>query len=126
MPLATVKVTNYRALGQKMIEWAKDPASRPTTLASFKAMTSGMIDTSTSGWPAKITAVQVIQSSPEVLLIRLPSAEMVQAGIDEASTPSGKYPLPTFYEEYISLGQHTSKLEMLEYRIGDYSMGQCS
>jgi hypothetical protein len=120
-PIPRINVLQHGELGKRMIEWALDPESRPKTLEEFKAQTNGIIE---QPFPPWVKALQFVQSNLDTLLIRLPAPEMVQQSLDRTATATGKYPLPDFYEEHIVHGQHSQR-EMLEYRVGDYTMAQC-
>jgi len=112
----------HRELGKKMIEWALDPESRPKTLEAFKEATRGIIEQPFPDW---VKGLQFVQNNMDTLLIRLPAAEMVQASIDRTATATGSYPLPGFYEDHLVRGLHSQR-EMLEFRVGDYTMAQCT
>lgn len=122
MPISRINVLQYGKLGALMIKWAQEPDSRPKTLAEFVTMTQGIVE---HPMPDRVKGLQFVQSNLEVLLIRLPAAEMVKESMDRVSTATGKYPLPAFYEEYFVGGEHTNQKEMLELRVGDYTMAQC-
>lgn len=120
-PPARINVLQHRELGKKMIQWALEPDTRPKTLEEFKAATFGIIE---QPFPEWVKGLQFVQNNLDTLLIRLPAPEMVQASLDRTATATGRYPLPAFYEEHIAQGLSTQR-EMLEARVGDYTMAQC-
>lgn len=122
MPIERINVLQHRELGKKMIQWALEPDTRPKTLDEFKAQTAGIIEQPFPDW---VKALQFVQNNMDTLLIRLPAPEMVQESMDRTASATGKYPLPSFYEEHLVNNQHPSQREMLEFRVGDYTMAQC-
>jgi len=116
-----IDVLQYQQLGKKMIEWAINPDTRPKDLKEFEDQTAGMI----GPIPARIKGLQFVQSNLEILLIRLPPAEMVSESLDRTSSASGNYPFPPFYEEHFVAKMHQDQKALLEFRVGDYTMAQC-
>ena len=68
MAIPRIKVLDYQGLGRKFIQWARDPDTRPATLAQLTEQTKGMVDP----LPDYIKALMFVQSDKEVLLLRLP------------------------------------------------------
>lgn len=123
MAIQRIKVLDYRELGKKFIQWAKDADSRPRTLEEFKAQTQGIVDE----LPSYLKALMIVQGDKEVLLLRLPPAELV-ADTEQTmgSGRSGAYPLPSFYEEKLVQGLHPDNMAFFQYRVGDYTIAHCT
>lgn len=122
MAIPRLNILQHRELGKKMIKWALEPDTRPKTLPEFLLETHGMIEQPIPPW---IKGLQFVQSNMEVLLIRLPPADLVQDTIDKIATGTGKYPFPDFYEDHLVRGLHQSQQELFEFRVGDYSIAHC-
>jgi hypothetical protein len=123
MAIQRITVLNYRTLGQKFIEWALNPASRPNNLADFVQQTTGILDQ----FPNYINDFKLVQAPDKSqLLLRLPPAELVQDTLTDIATQQGDYRLPKFYEQKFLHGQHSDKREFFEFRVGDYLIAHCS
>lgn len=122
MPVERIKVLDYRALGKKFIAWAKDPDLRPKTLAEFVQQTTGIVDP----LPPYIKALQFVQGDKEVLLVRLPPAELVEDTEKAFDGAPANYPLPTFYEDKFKHGRDPGNQAFFEYRVGDYTIAHCN
>jgi hypothetical protein len=122
MAIQRIKVLDYQELGKKFITWSKDPDSRPKTLEEFVIQTAGIVDT----LPGYIKALQFVQADKEVLLVRLPPAELVADTEASNKDPNAPYPLPTFYEERLKGGVDPGKQAFFERRVGDYTIAHCN
>lgn len=122
MAIPRMNILDYQALGRLIIKWATDPASRPGTLPDFLEATHGIIE---QPLPDSIKGLQFVQSNMEVLLIRLPPAELVEDTLNNIARGSGRYPLPDFYAEHILHGQHVNMKDLFEFRVGDYTIAHC-
>lgn len=107
---------------------------RPTTLEEFRRQTlqakCGVVI------PDGVTKLAMIQGDNDTLVVRLPSAEMINgteqqiAGL--ASDPDGaRYPLPDFYlDAWDGYPQKTfDRDELLEFndrRVGEYTINNCA
>lgn len=121
MAIQRIKVLDYRELGKKFIQWAKDADSRPRTLEEFKAQTHGIVD----DLPSYLKALMIVQGDKEVLLLRLPPAELVADTEQTMAIGGPLYPLPAFYEERLVQGLHPDNLAFFQYRVGDYTIAHC-
>jgi hypothetical protein len=124
-----VDVIDYRALGRKIIRWAKNAGSRPKDLVEFEKQLKGIVKFPLPSW---VKGLQFVQGNLEVLLIRLPPVALME---DTLSTTLSKepYPLPKQLEEfYLSLSKgglpksKIGKLAMLELRVADYTIQCCA
>jgi hypothetical protein len=124
-PIPRIKVINYGKLGELMINWAKDPDSRPENLEAFKIAVEGAIDV--QNFPAWVKGLQFVQSNNEVLMIRLPPAEFIDDTLQQLGNPQGpKYPFPDFYSTFIlNPGPHDQE-EIFRFRVGDYTIAHCT
>lgn len=121
MAIQRIKVLDYRELGKKFIQWAKDADSRPRTLEEFKAQTQGIVDE----LPSYLKALMIVQGDKEVLLLRLPPAELVADTEQTMGSGGSTYPLPSFYEEKLVQGLHPDNTAFFQYRVGDYTIAHC-
>jgi hypothetical protein len=124
-----VEVINYRALGKKIIRWSKDARSRPKDLVEFERQLKGIVKFPLPKW---IKGLQFVQGNLEVLLIRLPPAELMQDTLKDALSKE-PYPLPkNLGDFYLSLSakglpkSRAQKLAMLEVRTADYTIQCCA
>jgi hypothetical protein len=80
--------------------------------------------------PASITALTILQHSPETFAIRLPPKSMIEGAEAEFNVPNATYKLHAFYATYCGPlhGVETPEKKKLfqALRIGDYSIGQCA
>jgi hypothetical protein len=121
MTYERIKVLDYRAFGLKVKEWTNNEASRPRTLADFKAQTATILEL-----PARITEDPVYpypQWSISNLVIRLPAPELLKQTEDEVGINPGRYPAPGFYDDIVA-GTLVGK-DALYCRVGDYTIAQC-
>src|SRR5215467_10826391 len=95
MSVPRINVLNYQTLGQKMIQWAKDPNSRPRDLTEFEAQLAGILE---FPLPSYIKSLLIVQNTKDLLLIRLPPAELVDDTLTSVAIGSS-YPLPNFYDD---------------------------
>ncbi len=122
MAIQRIKVLDYQELGKKFIAWSKDADSRPKTLEEFVTQTKGIIDP----LPSYIKALQFVQGDKEVLLVRLPPAELVADTEASIKDPNALYPLPSFYEERFAGGNDPGHQAFFERRVGDYTIAHCN
>ena len=121
------KVTDYANWGKLVKAWSLGKIPLPQSLAEFKEQCRE--HKVGEHLPHTIKAVQFVQSNVETLLIRLPTASMIEAA--EKEIESGEvYALPKFYSrdafggapEKVADGK---RLEFQAERIGDYTIGNC-
>jgi hypothetical protein len=124
MAIERIKVNNYNALGNEFIEWALDDTKAPTNLAGFieKVVDTGIIDP----LPNYITSFQKApRNKKEVLLLRLPPAELVQDTLDSIKNKED-YFLPPFYEVRLKGPNPPNDRDFFGFRVGDYVIAHCS
>ena len=113
-----IKVLDWKAYGLLIIEWAKNPAARPTTLDNFKRATAGILEL-----PSRITEAPIYpQWTLSNFVVRLPSPELVQDTMEELKA-AGKYPAPGFYTDLVS--GTLQGVDAFYHRVGDYTISQC-
>ena len=129
MAIPRINVLDYQALGQKFIGWVKDPSSRPKDLTEFGTQLAGIVDQV----PSYIKSIMFVQATKDILLIRLPPAEMVQ-DTEKTIANGGKYQmsalLQTFYTDcadknFYNQGTEADRKRTFECRVGDYSIALC-
>lgn len=120
-PIPRVEISDYAAFGRKVVEWATDPGSQPTSLEDFKKQLAGI-----AKLPERVKDFKFVQSTLDTLVIRLPPAKMAQEGLDRAAGlgTTGDYDEPRFYKDRI-LGGDVGNLEYFFSRVGDYTIAQC-
>jgi hypothetical protein len=77
--------------------------------------------------PDTIRAVQFVQSSQDVLLIRLPNKALMLDTEQAIKRNPGDYPLPQYYPKFWQWPNLTADnvMEFHADRIGDYTISQC-
>ena len=112
-------LTNAGIFGRLVRQWAMDAASRPKTLAEFKAATANCLIV-----PDRIEEdPQYPQWTTTNLIVRLPSKVLLQRSEEKFSKNEGEYPLEPFYKDLIS-GKMT-QIDGLYCRVADYTKSQC-
>ena len=120
-PISRVEISDYAAMGRKVLEWAESEAARPKTIAELKAQ---LADIATI--PDRLTSIAFVQSTLDSLVIRLPPVEMAREGLERARQldRDSDYQEPAFYKDRI-LGGDIGNLEYFFSRVGDYTIAQC-
>ena len=132
---------SYSALGEKIIQWAADPNSRPALdedgsvkdVAAFKAEIGKYFQ----NLPASITKIVFVQPEPGEYYIRLPAKELVaksasimkrlqKLSAEQRKQLGFQYPDPGFYHERFDQHVLMSELEYLKNRVGDYTFAHCA
>jgi len=117
-PHPRMAVKDYALLGRKVAEWAKDPASRPRTVAEFRKQLLDVDKGATI--PDRITGVLFVQPTWDTLVIRLPTKELIEESEANMNPTDAIYMVPEFYKN-----TSLSALELLYSRIGDYTISEC-
>lgn len=118
--LAKIDIHDHKALGQLVSDYATGTKPWPETLAALKSELAGIATV-----PDHLKALQVIQPSEEVLLLRLPPRRMIEQSLENYSTgdgATGPYPLPGFYDD----GDTLSNSDFLLHRVADYTIAVCT
>ena len=122
-------VENYDRWGDLVKKWARDPSSRPTTVAEFKEQLQ-KADVMAK-YPRPFTELVFIESYYDdgKLLIKLPPAELLDEAENEVQGTS-PYPMPPFYEGDMkdsSLKTDTpgNRLRFHSKRVGEYTIKFC-
>lgn len=116
-----IEISDYAAMGRKVLDWAASDKERPTTVDDLKTQLENIATV-----PDRIKKVEFVQSTLEKLVLRLPPPEMAQEGLERVGKldPNGDYLEPRFYKDRI-LGGDIGNLEYFFSRIGDYTIAQC-
>ena len=124
------KLVKSWATGTNYLEPAKPAPALPRTLDDLKEQCAKAGITVTI--PSMHTGLVVVQSSKEILMIKLPSKALVEATEAEFESPGAAYPVPKFYDDfYTKFGsplKPPTKADLLNFhaaRIGDYSIRMC-
>ena len=120
-PISRVEISDYAAMGRKVVEWATTPASRPANVAELKTQLKDIATV-----PDRIKDIEFVQSSLSKLYLRLPPVEMAEEGRRRAEGlgDGGRYGEPHFYRDRILAGD-VGNLEYFFSRVGDYTIAQC-
>lgn len=112
-------------LGRIVEGWARDPKSIPSDQTVLRAM----VEEATGQLPARIKKISVVCEDLETLVIKIPPAEMLDAGrmqVSQAGAGGGGYPLRSEYEKQVNRSPLALPLEnFFLFRVGEYSIQQC-
>jgi hypothetical protein len=123
-PIPRIEVADYIEMGRLVAQWATDPATRPETVDELKTQLDGIAVV-----PERIKTVEIVQSTLDHLILRLPVKEMIEESLERMTDPmgDGTYPLPQFYADHYKpgFGPVMTPLDTLLARVGDYTIAQC-
>lgn len=116
--LKKVEIHDYQAFGRLIADYATGEKPWPASLDGLKLATQGIATI-----PEDYKALQVIQASEEVLLLRLPPRRMVEQSLAKYGEGSAAdYPLPGFYDDKDEMTKHDFFLS----RVADYTIAVCT
>jgi hypothetical protein len=123
-PIPRIEVADYIEMGRLVAQWAADPATRPETVDELREQLDGIAVV-----PDRIKTVEIVQSTLDHLILRLPVKEMIEESLERVTDPmgDGTYPLPQFYADHYrpGFGPVLTPLDILLARVGDYTIAQC-
>ena len=123
-PITRIEVADFIEMGRLIAQWSADPDTRPTTVDELKEQLDGIAVV-----PDRIKTVEIVQSTLDHLILRLPVKEMIEESLERMSDPmgDGTYPLPQFYADFYrpGFGPVMTPLDTLLARVGDYTIAQC-
>jgi hypothetical protein len=123
-PITRIEVADFIEMGRLVAQWSADPDTRPTTVDELKEQLDGIAVV-----PDRIKTVEIVQSTLDHLVLRLPVKEMIEESLERMSDPmgDGTYPLPQFYADFYrpGFGPVMTPLDTLLARVGDYTIAQC-
>jgi len=132
MAIDRVKVTgSFVKFGELVKKWAKDPSTRPVSLAAFRSQCAAV--QASVQIPSYVEGVVFVQHQKEVLTIHLPPADMLKDAEDQLAH-GGEYPLPPFYAARLGAQQpqfpdtpagQKARKDFHSERIGDYCISLC-
>lgn len=132
MAIDRVTVTgSFVKFGELVKQWAKEPGTRPTSLAAFRDQCAAR--QVTVQIPSYVEGVVFVQHQKEVLTIHLPPADMLKDAEQQLEN-GGAYPLPPFYPERFGAPQlqfpdtpagKKARKDFHSERIGDYCISLC-
>ena len=124
------KLVKSWATGKNYIDPSKPAPVLPRTLDDLKDQCAAVGLNVTI--PAMHTGLVVVQSSKEILMIKLPSKALVEATEAEFEANGAAYPVPKFYDDFyaqfgapLNLPNKNALLDFHAARIGDYSIRMC-
>jgi len=112
MAIPRIKVLDYNGLGNIFIDWALGKTQVPPNLDEFKEAVKNVIDVTPGNFPGYINDFKHIQGPKELLLLRLPPAELVQDTIDSIDNGG-----PIIVNK---------QRDFFGFRVGDYTIAHCS
>lgn len=120
-PIPRIEISDYAAMGRKVVEWAGEEKKRPRNVDQLKTQLKDIATV-----PDRIKHVEFVQSTLEKLVLRLPPPEMAKEGLERVGNlePGSDYLEPRFYKDRL-LGGEIGNLEYFFSRIGDYTIAQC-
>ena len=119
MTISRVTILDCVGFGKKIAEWAKFPGSRPATPDDMRAQCKDL-----AFIPERITSLEMVESTLDKLVIKLPPKEMVEES--ERIIPGlASYPVPAYYYQKFLNGSAMTNEDFLYSRIADYTIGQC-
>jgi hypothetical protein len=114
----TIEIADYIELGRMVAQWARDPASRPGSVAELRRQLTGV-----AVIPASVKTVTFSQNDDETLHISLPDRTRLSATMDALRDDcSGRLcNMPYFYRDYFDpgFGPVMSSYETFLARLGD-------
>jgi hypothetical protein len=123
-----ISVIDHRLLGQKIVEWTLNPATRPRTIEEFQYQLTGAL---TVVDPTKTTKLNFIDTPMDTILIRLPPKEILQQAKDtysNAAISMDQYDFPPYYE--VDLAKLKIKgvtaADLFYSSVGDYTTSECA
>lgn len=116
--MTSVSPEDYIATGKKIVEWARDPKSRPTSLAAFNAAIGDHYKL-----PPSVQAVAFVQGSPELFIIRLPEVNQLDESLGVVG--SGGYTPPPVVKLIADNPENLAATDIFYARVADYTMRQC-
>ncbi|MBR0847435.1 hypothetical protein JQ543_06760 [Bradyrhizobium diazoefficiens] len=122
-------VEYYDRWGELVKKWARDPKSRPTTVAEFQdqLLKADVM----AKYPEKFTELVFIESYYDdgKLLIKLPPAALIDEA-EQAIRDSSPYPMPPFYaadmkDSNLKNDTPADRLLFHSKRVGEYTIKFC-
>jgi hypothetical protein len=126
-----IRVINHRLLGEKIVEWTLNPATRPRTIQEFQDQLTYALQVID---PTKTTKLNFIDTPMDTILIRLPPKEILQEAKDTYSNtnlPLEEYGFPPYYEiDKIHLDKlkqtGVTAADLFYSSVGDYTTSECA
>jgi hypothetical protein len=128
---AKAEFTDYEFVGKKIVEWAQNPDTWPTSIDELRKELGGHLTI-----PPKVKVLKVIQGddhdpkSTEFILRLPPKNQVSESEKIVRTSPNGAYELPPLYTEYKpgekdEDGKVINRLRAFYARVGDYTMRGC-
>lgn len=126
-----IDVHDHCEAGKHIIDWTLGRRKLPANLDEFKAELAGIVTV-----PERYKYLEFVQSKDDTLVIRLPEKSLLEQSVSKAqeldrmnasrSALNSFYGLPAFYQDlYSGTGAAGTIEELLQCRIGDYTIASC-
>lgn len=118
-----MKILDFEKAGQKVVQWAQDPSSRPRDLAEFKEQLAGLVEV-----PERFKEIQIMQGYDHVFFLRLPPNNQVthsQKQLLDETDDLSQYGVPDFYFDAILKPDEFKREPFFYSRIADYTIRGC-
>lgn len=123
-PQGLVQVADYIELGRMVADWATGDQKLPEDVDDLRKQLDGIAVV-----PKSIKKVKFVQGKEDLLVIRLPDADLVRQSKEELDSPlvEDRYMLPKFYDDIYQrqFGPQMTPLEIFLARVGDYTIAKC-
>lgn len=128
------EIDNHAAFGKLIEKWVRGILPRPLTLADLKDQLEdhGINYLLPDGVNMpELVDIQYNNLENNALTVSIPTIEMLEVGLANATANDSEYRLPTTYDNaYVNTERRDDltadeRREMLYARIGDYSVGSC-
>lgn len=122
-PPMRIEIADYVEMGRIVVDWARDPSTRPRTVSELASQLDGIATV-----PKGFKNIAFVQNDGETLFLRLPEAPILEESMSEAEDEFSlrQYPLPYFYRDYFDpgFGPVMTTLDTLLARLGDQLAAQ--
>tara|TARA_R110000744_G_scaffold58944_1_gene122937 strand:+ start:171 stop:575 length:405 start_codon:yes stop_codon:yes gene_type:complete len=128
------EIDNHAAFGKLIEKWVRGILPRPLTFAEFTDQLEdhgiNYLLPDGENMP-ELTNIKYNDLDNTALTISIPTIEMLEVGLANATASDSEYRLPTAYDKaYVNTERRDDltadeRREMLYARIGDYSVGSC-
>ncbi len=98
---ATIQVADYIELGKIVLDWVRDPESRPDSPDELARQLRGV-----AVLPRRVRKIVFVQDDDETLHVRLPGKALVAEQVEEMMDACSvrHFPMPYFYRDYFDPG----------------------
>lgn len=118
-----MKILNFREAGEKVVQWAQNPSTRPRDIDEFKEQLAGIVAV-----PERYKEIQIVQGYDHVFFLRLPPKNQVTKSLEQLLAGQGglsDYGIPDFYFDAIQENVDFDQEDFFYSRIADYTIRGC-